>query len=57
MNVSYIIIFKGIPGKFRAALDKMVRDDIAFYPKRMSMESATVVEQKSAKKPVAKRKK
>ena len=57
MNVSYTVTFKGFPEKFGAALEKMLRDDIAFYPKRMSMESATVVEQKSAKKPVAKRKK
>ena len=57
MNVSYTVIFKGFPEKFGAALEKMLRDDIAFYPKRMSMKSATVVEQKSAKKSVAKRKK
>ena len=57
MNVSYTVTFKGFPKKFSAALEKMLRDDIAFYPSRMSMESATVVEQKSAKKSVAKGKK
>jgi len=56
MNVSYTITFKGVPEKFRAALDKMVRDDIAFFPKRMKMESATVEEQKPVKKAPAKKK-
>ena len=56
MNVSYTVTFKGFPEKFNAALEKMLRDDIAFYPKRMSMESATVEEQKSVKKAAAKKK-
>lgn len=49
MNVSYTVTFKGFPEKASAALEKMLRDDIAAYPSRMSMESATVEEVKGAK--------
>ena len=56
MNVSYTVIFKGFPEKFSAALEKMLRDDIATYPSRMSMERATVEEQKSVKKAPPKKK-
>ena len=49
MNVSYTVSFRGIDEKQRVALNKMLRADIAFYPQRMSMESATVEEVKKAK--------
>ena len=49
MNVTYIVRFRGVPSKSAASLDKMVRDDIAPYPERMSMDSATVEKQKEKK--------
>ena len=52
MNVSYTVRFRGIDEKQRVALDKMLRADIAFYPQRMSMESATVEEVKKSDKKV-----
>ena len=42
MNATFTVTFKGFPEKFAAALEKMLRDDIAGYPARMSMVSATV---------------
>ena len=42
MNVTYTIQFKGFHEKAAAALEKMLRDDIAAYPKRLRMESASV---------------
>lgn len=55
MNATYIVTFKGFPEKLAHKLEKMLRDDIAGYPARMSMESATVtvpqvVVKKAAKK-------
>ena len=41
MNVKFVISFRGVPAKFREALEKMVADDVAAYPERMRMESAT----------------
>lgn len=42
MKVEYTVTFSGVIPKYEAALDKMVRDDIAGYPSRQRMESATV---------------
>lgn len=53
MNVSYTVHFKGIHEKQRAALDKMLRADIAVYPERMSMDSATVEEVKKVERSVS----
>ena len=40
MNITYTVHFRGVPENFSEALDKMIRDDIAVYPDRMSIESA-----------------
>lgn len=42
MDATYIVTFKGFPEKFEAVLERMLRDDIAAYPRRMRMESANV---------------
>ena len=44
MNATYVVTFKGFPDKprFASELDKMLRRDIAAYPSRMRMESASV---------------
>ena len=49
MDAAYIVTFRGFPGKFEAVLEKMLRDDIAQYPKRMRMESANVSAQDAPK--------
>ena len=49
MDATYIVRFRGVPAKFAEALDKMLRDDLAPYPERMSMESVTVEKQKAKK--------
>lgn len=46
MNATYIVTFKGFSEKAADRLEAWLREDIAFYPKRMRMESATVAEQK-----------
>ncbi len=42
MNVEYIIRFKGIAPKAVDALDRMVQEELASYPGRLSMAGATV---------------
>ena len=53
MNVTYTVQFKGFHEKAAAALEKMLVDDIAAYPKRLRMESAVIVEVEDAKKAAA----
>jgi len=48
MDATYTIQFKGFHEKAAAALEKMLRDDIAAYPKRLRMESASVVDAEAA---------
>ena len=55
MKVEYLVTFSGVIPKFEAALDKMIRDDIAGYPARQKMDGATV-ERVEQPKPKAKRK-
>ena len=45
MDATYTVTFKGFPEKFIGALEKMLRGDIVFYPKRMQMDSAGVERQ------------
>ena len=42
MKVEYLVTFRGVIPKYQAALDKMIRDDIAGYPARQKMDGATV---------------
>ena len=42
MDATYTVRFRGVPVKFAAALEVMLQDDIAGYPARMRMKSATV---------------
>jgi hypothetical protein len=48
MDATYTVTFKGFPDKFVALLDRWIEEDIAAYPKRMAMDSATVVKQPHA---------
>ena len=49
MNASFTVRFRGFNAKSKAALVKMIEDDIAAYTKRMRMTSATVEEVKRGK--------
>ena len=42
MDISYQITFKGVSEKHAAHLDKMLRDDIAGYSARQSMDEVEV---------------
>ncbi len=42
MNLTFIVTFKGLSEHGVAAVEKMLREDIAGYPDRVSMESARV---------------
>ena len=42
MNATFTVTFTGFPDKFAARLERMLRDDIAGYPARLSMASASV---------------
>ena len=42
MNATYTIQFKGFHEKSAAVLEKMLVDDIAAFPRRLRMESASV---------------
>ena len=42
MNATFTVTFKGLSDVGYAALEKMLRDDIAGYPDRVSMASASV---------------
>ena len=42
MNATFTVTFKGFHEKLAATVEKMLRDDIAAYPDRMSMDSASV---------------
>ncbi len=46
MNATFTVTFKGFPAKLAGVLEQWLRDDIAAYPKRMAMDSATVVKPK-----------
>ncbi len=49
MNINFTVRFRGFPASAAAALEKMLRDDIARYPDRLSMETATVEIEKAKK--------
>ncbi len=49
MDATYTVTFKGFPEVLAGELDKWLREDIAYYTKRMAMDSATVVKQPHAK--------
>ncbi len=50
MNATFTVTFKGLSEKVGvAAVEKMLRDDIAGYPDRVSMARATVTAPKGAK--------
>ncbi len=42
MNATFTVTFKGLSEVGAAAVEKMLRDDIAGYPDRVSMERASV---------------
>ena len=42
MNATFTVTFKGLSEVGAAAVEKMLRDDIAGYPDRVSMASASV---------------
>lgn len=44
--MKFLVSFEGVPKKYEDALEKMLRDDIAGYPARLSMESAEVEKHK-----------
>lgn len=48
MNTNFIVGFRGFSASSKAALVRMIKDDIAGYPKRLRMTSATVEEVKPA---------
>jgi hypothetical protein len=50
MDATFTVTFKGFPDKFAALLDRWVEEDIAGYPKRMAMDSASVKKVKLAEK-------
>ena len=43
MNTEYVVRFSGFSEKAKGKLDRMLADDIAEYPKRMSMNAASVL--------------
>lgn len=47
MDAIYTVTFKGFPEKLAQVLEQWLREDIAAYPKRMAMDSASVVKSKS----------
>lgn len=49
MNLKFTVCLRGVSSKSRAAIVRMIEDDIAAYPKRVKMTSATVEEIKSGK--------
>lgn len=42
MNITYTVKFNGVPEKMSSAVDKTLRELIAVFPQRISMESASV---------------
>ncbi len=50
MNASFTVTFKGFDERAAARLEQMLRDDIAGYPARLSMASATVAAPKPKEK-------
>ncbi len=48
MDATYTVTFKGFPDVLAGDLDKWLREDIAYYTKRMAMDSASVVKQPHA---------
>jgi len=42
MNVSFTVRFRGVSAKAKAPLERMLSDDMASYPSRLAMKSATV---------------
>ena len=50
MNATFTVTFKGFSEKLADALEKMLRDDIAAYPDRVSMVSASVTASKHERK-------
>ena len=51
MNATFTVTFEGFPEKLADALEKMLRDDIAFYPNRVKMKSASVEQRRTIKTP------
>lgn len=49
MNLTYTVRFHGVPPKLKASLDRMFRDEVAGFKKRVRMDSATVEEAKKRK--------
>ena len=49
MNINFMVRVRGFSAKSKAALVRMIEDDIAAYPKRVRMAGATVEEVKSGK--------
>lgn len=42
MDATYTVTFKGFPDVLAGDLDKWLREDIAYYTKRMAMDAASV---------------
>ncbi len=49
MDATYTVTFKGFAPKAAADLDKWLREDIAYYTKRMAMDNVSV--EKAVPKP------